>query len=81
MMLQNFYKFLIQVNQAGLGLPYSTLINARSNSTIHIMKAYAGYVIESAKAVRDAIEGGTNDSTIISDVEEMINFQIELAKV
>ena len=45
------------------------------------MKAYATYVFEAAKAVRDAIQGGTNDSAIIHEVEQMINFQIELAKV
>lgn len=69
------------MDQSSLGLPYSTLINARSNSTAAVMKAYATYVFEAAKAVRDAIQGGTNDSAIIHEVEQMINFQIELAKV
>lgn len=45
------------------------------------MQAYATYVFESAKAVRDAIQGGSNDSDIIHEVDQMINFQIELAKV
>lgn len=45
------------------------------------MKAYATYVLEAAKAVRDAIDGGSNDSAIILEVDQMINFQIELAKV
>lgn len=69
------------MDQTDVGLPYSTLINAKSNSTAIIMQAYATYVFESAKAVRDAIQGGSNDSDIIHEVDQMINFQIELAKV
>jgi hypothetical protein len=45
------------------------------------MKGYATYVFEAARAVRDAIRGGSNDSDIIREVEQMIDFQIELAKV
>ncbi|EFX80396.1 hypothetical protein DAPPUDRAFT_304103 [Daphnia pulex] len=74
-------KSSIYVDQSGLGLPYSTLINAKSNSTAAVMKAYANYVIETAKAVRDTIQGGSNDSDITRQVEQMIDFQIELAKI
>ena len=45
------------------------------------MKGYATYVFEAARAVRDTIRGGSNDSDIIREVEQMIDFQIELAKV
>lgn len=69
------------MDQSGLGLPYSTLINAKSNSTAAIMQAYATYVFEAAKAVRDTIQGGSNDSDIIREVDQIVNFQIELAKV
>lgn len=69
------------MDQSGLGLPYSTLINAKSNSTAAVMKAYVNYVFETAKAVRDTIQGGSNDSDITRQVEQMIDFQIELAKV
>lgn len=71
----------MKVDQASLGLPYSTLINANSNSTASIMKAYAGYITESAKAVRIATNGGSKDSTIARDVQDMINFEVDLAKV
>lgn len=78
---KNTNKSSIYVDQTDVGLPYSTLINAKSNSTAIIMQAYATYVFESAKAVRDAIQGGSNDSDIIHEVDQMINFQIELAKI
>lgn len=45
------------------------------------MKAYADYVVEAAKAVRDSIDARSSDSDIVREVEQMINFQIELAKV
>ena len=69
------------MDQSGLGLPYSTLINAKSNSTAAVMKAYATYVLEAAKAVRDSIQAESNDSDMIRQVGQMIDFQIELAKV
>lgn len=45
------------------------------------MKAYADYVVQAAKVVRDSIDGRSTDSDIAREVEQMINFEIELAKV
>jgi len=69
------------VDQAGLGLPYATLMNSTTNSTKPLMEAYATYMTDTAKLIRNHIKGGTNDSTIENDVEQVIQFQIDLAKV
>lgn len=45
------------------------------------MEAYAAYVVQAAKVVRDSIDGRSSDSDIAREVEQMIYFQIELAKV
>ena len=45
------------------------------------MKAYADYATKVARVIRDAIHGGTNDSSIDNDVHQMIQFEIEMAKV
>ena len=72
---------LYKVDQSSLALPRTTLINARSNSTLATMKAYAVYASAAAKAIRDAIRGGTEDADIEQDVEHMIQFEMQLAKV
>ena len=69
------------MDQAGLGLPYATLMNSTTNSTKTLMEAYAAYMTDTAKLIRNHIKGGTNDSTIENDVEQVIQFQIDLAKV
>ena len=69
------------MDQAGLGLPYATLMNSTTNSTKPLMEAYAAYMTDTAKLIRNHIKGGTNDSTIENDVEQVIQFQIDLAKV
>lgn len=69
------------MDQAGLGLPYATLMNSTTNSTKPLMEAYAAYMTDTEKLIRNHIKGGTNDSTIENDVEQVIQFQIDLAKV
>ena len=64
-----------------MGLPRSTLINAETDSTAVIMNAYSEFTSKVARIIRDAINGGTNDSTIEYDVRQMISFEIALAKV
>ena len=45
------------------------------------MKAYHQFVSGAARVIRDTIQGGTNNSDIDYDVDQMIHFEIELAKV
>jgi len=70
-----------QVDQGSLGLPRSTLISGRLNSTAVILNAYARFASKVARVIRDTIQGGTNDSSIDNDVYDMIQFEIEVAKV
>ena len=64
-----------------MGLSYSTLINAKSNSTAPIIQAYTSYAFEAAKAILEARKEVFNDSIVQAEVEEMITFEIALAKV
>lgn len=45
------------------------------------MKAYATFISGAALAIRDAIGGGANNTDILKDIQDMINFHIELANV
>lgn len=45
------------------------------------MQEYAVYMSKAAKILRDSINGGTDDSAIKHDVEQVVQFQISLAKV
>ena len=68
-----------QVDKPSLVLPLATFIHAATNEAI--MGAYAVYASAAAKAIRDAIRGGTEDADIEQDVEHMIQFEMQLAKV
>lgn len=62
-----------------MGIPLQLFKNA--NLTSPAMIAYATFVSSAAVAVRDVIGGGAPNAAIIYDVQEMILFQLELAKV
>jgi hypothetical protein len=52
-----------------------------NNLTSYTIQAYFTFISGVALAIHDAIGGGVNDTDIIRDIEEMINFHIELADV
>ena len=69
----------LQLDQPSLGLPSFILRN--NNLTSYPVEAYFTFISGVALAIRDAIGGGANDTDIIRDIQEMINFHIELANV
>jgi hypothetical protein len=71
--------FKLQLDQPSLGLPSFILRN--NNLTSYPVEAYFTFISGAALAIRDAIGGGANDTDIIRDIQEMINFHIELANV
>nr|CAH0110462.1 unnamed protein product [Daphnia galeata] len=67
------------LDQPSLGLPSFILRN--NNLTSYPVEAYFTFISGAALAIRDAIGGGANDTDIIRDIQEMINFHIELANI
>jgi len=71
---------LLKIDQGSLSLPHNILLNPEAHPKI--IAAYFAYVSGSAKAIRDALRsGGTTDEQIDSDARDVLQFEIELAKV
>ncbi|EFX74773.1 hypothetical protein DAPPUDRAFT_199694 [Daphnia pulex] len=70
----------IYIDQGSLSLPLNILLNPGDHPKI--IAAYFAYVSGSAKAIRDALgSGGATDDQIDSDVQDLLQFEIELAKI
>lgn len=72
-------RFLFQVDQGLLTLPRSMLVDREEYADI--IDAYFELVSGSARAVRDVLRSGVTDLEINQQVEAMLQFEIDLAKV
>ncbi len=71
---------MLKIDQGSLSLPLNILLNPGDHPKI--IAAYFAYVSGSAKAIRDALgSGGATDEQIDSDVQDLLQLEIELAKV
>ncbi|XP_012277674.1 endothelin-converting enzyme 1 isoform X2 [Orussus abietinus] len=77
--LKNAGVYVATIDQIGLTLPHSVMINRRQH-TKHI-GTYAKFVKNVALALADPKVNDVSPLTISKDVEDMINFEIELAKL
>jgi hypothetical protein len=73
------FQFFFQLDQPSLGLP--SFVLKGNNLTSFPIQAYLTFISGVAHTIRDAIGGGANDTDITKDVEDLINFHIELANV
>ena len=67
------------MDQPSLGVP--TFVLQGRNLTSYTVQAYARFISGVALIIRDAIGGKANNTDIVKDIEDMINFQIGLANV
>lgn len=72
---------VVKIDQGSLSLPRSILLNRKDNSKV--ITAYTNYITGAAKLVRDSMGkgDGASDEQINLDAQELLQFEIELAKV
>lgn len=76
----NFYKDLsVQIDQGSLSLPLGVLLKPKEN--FKILTAYTEYITGAAKLIRDSIGGTATNEQIDLDVQDLLQFEYELAKV
>ena len=77
------YQFylVVKIDQGSLSLPRSILLNRKDNSKV--ITAYTNYITGAAKLVRDSMGkgDGASDEQINLDAQELLQFEIEVAKV
>ncbi|XP_046453383.1 neprilysin-like isoform X8 [Daphnia pulex] len=69
----------LYLDQPSLGLP--SFVLKGNNLTSFPIQAYLTFISGVAHTIRDAIDGGANDTDITKDVEDLISFHIELANI
>lgn len=68
-----------KIDQGSLAVPRSILLNA--NAHPKVMTAYFDYIYGAAKIIRDTIQGDALDAQLVQDVNDIIAFEVEIAKV
>lgn len=70
-----------KVDQPALGLARSTLLADEDNSTAPVLNAYRQYARAAAGAVRDWLKTNVSDADIAADVDAVVHFEADIAKV
>jgi Peptidase family M13 len=72
---------VLQIDQPSLSLQQSVYLNTSDPMNAAVLADYGESVVQSARAIRDHLNSTISDDQIAQEVEQMIQFEVNLAEI
>ncbi len=72
---------MLQIDQPSLSLQQSVYLNTSDPMNAAVLADYGESVVQSARAIRDHLNSTISDDQIAQEVEQMIQFEVNLAEI